>query len=66
MLGKREKDAGFFTFLFEKITNISGLFLFGPIKRFRNIEAKLVAKAMIKNAKANRKGFNIFEYKDLI
>ena len=66
LLGKREKDVGFFTFLFEKITNISGLFLFGPIKRFRNIEAKLVAKAMIKNAKANRKGFNIFEYKDLI
>ncbi len=48
LLGKREKPRDFGTFLIELFGKISDPFLIGKLKKFRNIQAKLVAELLIK------------------
>ena len=48
LLGKREKPRDFGTFLIELFGKISDPFLIGKLKKFRNIQAELVAELLIK------------------
>ena len=48
LLGKREKQKDFGTHLIELFGKISDPFLIGKLKKFRNIQAKMVAELLIK------------------
>lgn len=48
LLGKREKPKDFGTHLIELFGKISDPFLIGKLKKFRNIQAKMVAELLIK------------------
>ena len=39
-------------------------FLFGPLKKFRSISAKAVAKQVVNNSLNNKSGINYFDFKD--
>jgi len=41
-------------------------FLFGPLKKYKAIQAKDVAKAMVKMAKQNKPGVHYLEYEEII
>tara|TARA_B100001093_G_scaffold201762_1_gene193831 strand:+ start:223 stop:870 length:648 start_codon:yes stop_codon:yes gene_type:complete len=64
LLGKRDKETDSLTRIFEFITNFSGLFLFGPLRKFRNIHANKLANSMSFQGKTAKKGINIFDFKD--
>ena len=48
LLGKREKPKDFGTHLIELFGKISDPFLIGKLKKFRNIQAKMVAELLVK------------------
>ena len=64
LLGKRDKKIDFLTRIFELITNFSGLFLFGPFKKYKNIDANKLSLAMIKFSLFDNKGLKKLEFKD--
>ena len=65
LLGKRqEEDSKFLIYVFEKITNILGYAMFGPLKKFRNIDASLVAKALISKMSDNHGGIDFLNFND--
>ena len=64
LLGKRDKEIDSLTRIFEFITNFSGLFLFGPLRKFRNIHVNELANSMSFQGKTAKKGINIFDFKD--
>ena len=48
LLGKRAgEDIHMNVKVFEQITNLFGLLMIGPLQKFKNVEAKKVAKAII-------------------
>ena len=65
LLGKRqEEDSKFLIYVFEKITNILGYAMFGPLKKFRNIDASLVAKTLISKMGDNHGGIDFLNFDD--
>ena len=65
MLGKRKGEAfNIAIYIFEIVTNFTGLFLFGPFKKFRNIDAAKVASAVIDSMDNQQNGLKFLEYKD--
>ena len=63
LLGKRKGEA-FDIAIFEVVTNFTGLFLFGPFKKFRNIDAAKVANALVDSMDNHQNGLKVLEYKD--
>ena len=66
LIGKRDKETDSLTKIFELITNFLGFFLFGPLRKFRNIHANKLATSMSFQGKMSKKGINIFDFKDFI
>ena len=65
LLGKRqEEDTKFLIYVFEKITNILGYAMFGALKKFRNIDASLVAKALISKMSDNHGEIDFLNFND--
>ena len=65
LLGKRQhEDSKFLIYVFEKITNILGYMMIGPLKKFRNIDASLVAKALISKMSDNHGGVDFLNFDD--
>ena len=65
LLSKRQKeDSKFLIYVFEKITNILGYAMFGPLKKFRNIDASLVAKTLISKMGDNHGGIDFLNFDD--
>ena len=64
LLGKRDKKIDFLTRIFELITNFSGLFLLGPFKKYKNIDANKLSLAMIKFSLLDNKGLKKLEFRD--
>ena len=65
LLGKRQQeDSKFLIYVFEKITNILGYMMIGPLKKFRNIDASLVAKALISKMSDNHGGIDFLNFND--
>ena len=60
MLGEREKPIGHDVKLFEDITNITGNFLFGPLAKFKNVEAEKIATLMIRKSTEGSNGVNFY------
>ena len=50
--------------MFEKITNILGYIMIGPLKKFRNIDASLVAKTLISKMGDNHGGIYYLNFDD--
>ena len=65
MLGEREKPIGHDVKLFEDITNITGNFLFGPLAKFKNVEAEKIASLMIKKSTEGTNGVNFYSRLDI-
>ena len=65
MLGEREKPIGHDVKLFEDITNITGNFLFGPLAKFKNVEAKKIATLMIRKSTEGSNGVNFYSRLDI-
>ena len=64
LLGKRPKEViPLNVKIFEKITNLFGLLMIGPLQKFRNVEAKKVAKAIISKMDSVEKGIHYIDYK---
>ena len=49
--------------LFEKITNFFGFLMIGPLQKFRNVEARKVAKAIISKMNSVEEGTHYIDYK---
>ena len=65
LLGKRQhEDSKFLIYVFEKITNILGYAMFGALKKFRNIDASLVAKTLISKMGDNHGGIDFLNFDD--
>ena len=65
LLGKRQQeDSKFLIYVFEKITNILGYIMIGPLKKFRNIDASLVAKTLISKMGNNDRGVDFLNFDD--
>ena len=65
LLGKRQhEDSKFLIYVFEKITNILGYMMIGPLKKFRNIDASLVAKALISKMSDNHGEIDFLNFND--
>jgi len=65
LLGKRQQeDSKFLIYVFEKITNILGNIMIGPLKKFRNIDASLVAKTLISKMGNNDRGIDFLNFDD--
>ena len=65
LLGKRQhEDSKFLIYVFEKITNILGYIMIGPLKKFRNIDASLVAKSLISKMGNNDEGIDFLNFDD--
>ena len=65
LLGKRQQeDSKFLIYVFEKITNILGYIMIGPLKKFRNIDASLVAKSLISKMGNNDEGIDFLNFDD--
>ena len=65
LLGKRQQeDSKFLIYVFEKITNILGYAMFGPLKKFRKIDASLVAKTLISKMGDNHGGIDFLNFDD--
>ena len=65
MLGEREKPIGHDVKLFEDITNITGNFLFGPLEKFKNVEAEKIATLMIRKSTEGSNGVNFYSRLDI-
>ena len=65
LLGERDKPQGHDVKLFEDITNFSGLFLFGPLKKFKNVAAEDIAELMAKKCSDSSTGINIYTRLDI-
>ena len=65
LLGKRAgEDIPMTVKVFEQITNLFGLLMIGPLQKFRNVEAKKVAKAIIAKMNSSEKGLHILDFKN--
>ena len=65
LLGKRKGEAfNIAIIIFEFVTNFAGLFLFGPFKKFKNIDAAKVANAVVDSMDNQQNGLKVLEYKD--
>ena len=66
LLGKRANERiNLFVFIFEKITNLTGYFLIGPLSKFKNVHAKKVARSLTSKMNNNEiKGKQILYYDD--
>ena len=65
LLGKRQQeDSKFLIYVFEKITNILGYIMIGPLKKFRNVDASLVAKTLISKMGNNDRGIDFLNFDD--
>ena len=65
LLGKRQQeDSKFLIYVFEKITNILGYIMIGPLKKFRNIDASLVAKTLISKMGNNDRRIDFLNFDD--
>ena len=49
--------------LADAISLIFDPFLIGPLKKFRSISAKKLAKSVVKNSLASKPGINYFDFK---
>ena len=65
LLGERDKPQGHDVKLFEDITNFSGQFLFGPLKKFKNVKAEEIAQLMAKKSSDSSNGINIYTRLDV-
>ena len=65
MLGERDKPQGHDVKLFEDITNFSGQFLFGPLKKFKNVKAEEIAQLRAKKSSDSSNGINIYTRLDI-
>ena len=65
LLGERDKPQGHDVKLFEDITNFSGQFLFGPLKKFKNVAADDIAELMAKKSSDSSNGINIYTRLDV-
>ena len=65
LLGERDKPQGHDVKLFEDITNFSGQFLFGPLKKFKNVAAEDIAELMAKKSSDSSNGVNIYTRLDI-
>ena len=64
LLGKRPNEViPLNVKIFEKITNLFGLLMIGPLQKFRNVEAKKVAKAIISKMDSVEEGIHYIDYK---
>lgn len=66
LLGERANERiNLVVFIFEKITNLTGYFLIGPLSKFRNVHAKKVARSLVSKMNNNEiKGKQILYYDD--
>ena len=65
LLGERDKPQGHDVKLFEDITNFSGQFFFGPLKKFKNVAAADIAELMAKKSSDSSNGVNIYTRLDI-
>ena len=49
--------------VFEKITNFFGFLMIGSLQKFKNVEAKKVAKAIISKMDSVEEGIHYIDYK---
>ena len=64
LLGKRAgEDIPMNVKAFEQITNLFGFFMIGPLEKFRNVEAKKVAKGIIAKMNSVEEGIHYIDYK---
>ena len=65
LLGKRQHgDSKFLIYVFEKITNTLGHMMIGPLNKFRNIDASLVAKALISKMGDSHRRIDFLNFND--
>ena len=65
LLGKRvNAKTNPVVLVFEKITNLTGYLLFGPLKKFRNVHAKIVASSLVSKMNNEIKGKEVLYYDD--
>ena len=64
LLGEREKEITLDVKIFEFFTNITGNFLFGWFKKYKNIQAQKLAAAMYKKSNKMSNKVDIFTFKD--
>ena len=64
LLGEREKEITLDVKIFEFFTNITGNFLFGWFKKYKNIQAQKLAAAMYKKSNKMSNTVDIFTFKD--
>lgn len=65
LLGKRKNEGiNPIIFIFEMITNITGMLLLGPLKKFKNIASSKVASAIIEKINTSPDGVYFLDYDD--
>ena len=65
LLGKRKNESiNPIIFIFEMITNITGMLLLGPLKKFKNIDSSKVASAIIEKINISPDGVYFLDYDD--
>ena len=64
LLGKREKEIALDVKIFEFFTNMTGNFLFGWFKKFKNVQAQKLAATMYKKSNKMSNTIDIFTYRD--
>ena len=65
LLGERENPIDLSVKIFEGITKVTGNLLFGPLAKFKNVEAVDIANLMAKNSYKKNKGVNYFNTMDV-
>ena len=66
LLGKRKDFRGYEIPILESGLRIAAPFMQGPLKNFRQIEAKEVAESMVVNLRSNKKGESYLYYEDFL
>ena len=65
LLGDRQKEKiKLSIYLFEKITNLFGFLMIGPLSKFRNISATNVAKALVTKVNESSEGTHYLNFKN--
>ena len=65
LLGKRKNESiNPIIFIFELITNIAGMLLLGPLKKFKNIDSSKVANTIIEKINTSPDGVYFLDYDD--